>query len=80
MTRLPVKRPSRVRRSLKRLLCELFTKVVTLAGLPLRLRRFKVTLWLTGKRVLMIKNKAGLPAVPVRFASACGVVKQPFLS
>src|SRR6056297_3934699 len=54
LTRLPVKRPSNVRRSLKRLLCELFTKVVTLAGLPLRFRRFKVTLWLTGKRVAII--------------------------
>jgi len=29
----------------------LFTNVVTLAGLPLRFRRFKVTLWLTGKRI-----------------------------
>ncbi len=48
---LPVKRPSNVRRSLKRLLCELFTKVVTLVGLPLRFRRFKVTLWLTDKRI-----------------------------
>ena len=42
---LPVKRPSSVRRSMKRLLCELFTNVVTFAGLTLRFRRFKATLW-----------------------------------
>jgi len=45
----------RVRRSLKRLLCELFMKVVMLLGLPIRFRRFKVTFWFTGKRVRLLQ-------------------------